>query len=78
MEHMNFIKDMFEWGLQHISTRKHVILPDALVGATQNSQKHKQYLDRCYIFLEYLEHLLVIPYHSVKIMALSMVGFMLN
>ena len=50
MEHMNFIKDMFEWGLQHISTRKHVILPDALVGATQNSQKHKQYLDRCYIF----------------------------
>ena len=39
MEHMNFIKDMFDWGLQHISTIKHVILPDALVGATQNSQK---------------------------------------
>ena len=39
MEHMNFVKDMFDWGLQHISTIKHMILPDALVGATQNSQK---------------------------------------
>ena len=39
MEHMNFIKDMFEWGLQHISTMKHMILPDTFVGFTQNSQK---------------------------------------
>ena len=36
---MNFIKDMFEWGLQHISAIKHMIFPDALVGATQNPQK---------------------------------------
>ena len=39
VEHMNFIIDMFDWGLQHISTIKHMILPDALVGATQNSQQ---------------------------------------
>ena len=39
MEHMYFITDMFEWGLQHISTIKYMILLDALVGATQNSQK---------------------------------------
>ena len=64
MEHMNFIKDMFEWGLQHISTMKHMILPDAFVGFTQNSQKTQTLMDRYYI-LEYLEHLLVIPYHSV-------------
>ena len=47
MEHMNFIKR--ESGLQHISTIKHMILPDALKGATQDSQT-QTISDRCYIF----------------------------
>ena len=38
---MNLIKDMVSKGLQHISTTKHVIIPDVLASDTPQSLKSR-------------------------------------
>ena len=54
----------FQFGLGHISTTKHVILPDALISNTLYSHKtNNEWID--VTFFGILEHLLVILYLSL-------------
>ena len=62
---MNLIKDMVAKGLQHISTTKHVIIPDVLVSDTPQSLKTRTINRYMLTVLEYFDHLLVTPHHLV-------------